>query len=187
MNSATLIFEGVDRCGKSSLIEGWRKQFHHYKLEKMRVPCALSEAVMWYEEYFDDLCGVFGSKVWDRGHLSEVVYAQLYKNYCHFNWPSTIWMMEEARIRTQPTFIVYVYPVWYQLLGLDERPNANLQRELSAYDVALGATSLPVIDITKHCTDRVAWREQSDVLIELRDKVEEQVDLWHAKRSNQER
>lgn len=176
-NDVTLIFEGADRCGKSSLIEGFRKQYHDFRLEKMRVPRKLHEAVQWYEEFFQTTCNGRGNKIWDRGHISEAVYAPLYRDYVHLNWPSTLWKFEETYFRGQAVFIVYVYPVWTELLKPDDRKGANLQRELSAYDVALGQTSLPVINITKHMTSHVAWRSEEAVIAELVDKVDEQLSL----------
>jgi hypothetical protein len=85
--------------------------------------------------------------------------------------------MEELYFQHKPIFIVYVYPVWTSLLKPDDRINASLQRELSAYDVALGETSLPVINITKHETSVQAWRSELSVLAELENKIDEKLGL----------
>lgn len=181
MDNVTLIFEGPDRCGKSSLIELFRKKHHDFRLEKMRVPKQLHEAVNWYEDFFRSTCNEGGNKVWDRGHISEAVYAPLYRDYCHVNWPATLWKYEETYFSGQAVFIVYVYPIWTDLLKPDERINASIQRELSVYDVALGTSSLPVINITKHERKVQAWRSELAVLAELEDKIDEQLELFSAR------
>lgn len=174
MHRVTLLFEGIDRCGKSSLISAFRNKHNAYKLHKMRVPKTLGQAAMWYEELFWEIANNRDSLIYDRSHLSEAVYAPLYRDYTHHNWPSTIWHMERncIQVKEYPIIIVYVYPVWFSLLKPDDRPGADAIKELDAYDEALAQTKLPVIKLTKHHINGYSWRNETDVVTELEQEID---------------
>lgn len=174
MHRVTLLFEGIDRCGKSSLISAFRNKHNAYKLHKMRVPKTLGQAAMWYEELFWEIANNRDSLIYDRSHLSEAVYAPLYRDYTHHNWPSTLWHMERncIQVKEYPIIVVYVYPQWLSLLKKDDRPNADVLKELDMYNLALNETRLPVIRITKHESHTWDWRKEEDVLAELEQEID---------------
>lgn len=161
-----LVVEGIDRAGKSSFIQYIGEQLG-WPITKMRVPKSPRDAVLFYKQYWDQLRDYPHSLVYDRGHISEAVYAPLYRpTSCNHFWPNAVYADE---LLVEDVFIVYVYPnaKHHDLLLPDERPNANRDAELMAFDVRLEMSSLPVIPICSHSKYGPFWRTHADMFQEL--------------------
>lgn len=152
-----LIVEGIDRVGKSTLIAALAAELGA-KVVKMRVPKTLAESKAFYWDYFFQLADSDEPMVWDRGHISELVYAPLYR-------PA---MVDAAWTRTLryalPTMaleatVVYVHPGDTSLMKRDEdRPNANRDAELAAFERELRWCPLDVHRVCSHELVDGAWR-----------------------------
>jgi hypothetical protein len=91
-NITQYIIEGVDRLGKSSLIEAIidQKGFHpviHYQKPKILSIYEGTPNIPEYEYQYATFCNMFQliesrvPLIFDRGHLGEVVYSEIYRGY----------------------------------------------------------------------------------------------------------
>lgn len=170
MINAHVVFEGVDRCGKSSLVDKYcviEKPRHYFK---MRVPTTLQESVEFYDDHLHRLQTSTEPTVWDRGLLSELVYGPLYRpDECPAYRRRTL--IEATRIPTKlPVIVVYVYPLWTDLMLPDERPNADINAELHRYSVVFDAIHWRKVAMTKHTISdgNRAWKNRDVSWEELR-------------------
>lgn len=87
-----ILIEGIDRLGKSTLIEniiqstGFRLQFHLERPEQLNCyTLSNSDPLQKYQlETYRNMFSILQSNantLWDRAHLGEVVYAPKYRNY----------------------------------------------------------------------------------------------------------
>lgn len=167
-----LVFCGVDRVGKSSLIVEWLKR-HPMQKQKMRVPTNKLTALAYYYEYFQNLRHSNVPTVWDRGHICEQVYAPLYRPEYGLSkdWMDQIHNWQSLSMKL-PSIIVYIYPRWRELLKADERPNANLLTELDYYGMALNSSTWPIIRLSKHSPLKAEWRDTNDVIDQLESELD---------------
>lgn len=85
------IIEGVDRMGKSTLIQGlldtlgYHLVVHYAKPQKLKAYSELNDPAFRYQwELYNEMFKLLESRskvIFDRGHLGELVYAPLYRNY----------------------------------------------------------------------------------------------------------
>lgn len=147
-----LIVEGIDRCGKSSSIEAMRKLLPGYTVFKPRPPKSHDEARHLYSEFFQMLAEP-GNVIYDRGHMSELVYARLYRDYDPISWVLDL----EAEVVKQNPFIklIYFFPIWGNLLKDDDRPGADRTAELYLYESCL---NMSVLSVTRQRVHELASR-----------------------------
>lgn len=175
MLDQNLVFEGIDRVGKSTLI----KELQGYHHIKMIAPSTIYRTFYEYLIYFCKINGTIKQLdkpiCFDRGHLSELVYGRLYRPAYYTDGILIDWIMKmEARlvqaiathISIRPTCVVYVEPSNFVLMLNDERPNANRLTELAVYEQVLKKTKLPVVRIT---TQTANWKKPSIVINELKE------------------
>lgn len=170
MIKAHVVFEGVDRCGKSSLVEKYCVEERPKQYFKMRVPKTFMESCEFYEDHIERLRHSEEPSVWDRGMLSELVYGPLYRPIeCPaFHRRALI---EMTRFPTLlPVIIVYVYPLWTDLMLPDERPGANIYAELRQFGIAYEALHWRKVAMTKHCirNGERTWKNRDESWEELR-------------------
>lgn len=157
-----VIFEGVDRVGKSTLIKSLAARYGA-EVNKMRVPTNEQESREFYLEHFAALAKPAKHPVfWDRGHVSELVYAPLYRSLS-VGWSRTI---QDLARHTPNTYFVYVRPLSVKLLEPDERPGANIRKELAGYRTQIKKVPWPVLSISTH-HDRARWRGLSELVEEV--------------------
>jgi hypothetical protein len=102
---------------------------------KMRVPRTIAESAMYYGDHFMYL-SLDTPTMWDRGHVSELVYSTLYA-------PQRASMAWHSALRHMPVYhpdvaLIYLYPLSTDLMLRDEdRPGADRRTELYAYDLEL--------------------------------------------------
>lgn len=160
------VVEGLDRVGKSSFIKAlWLATAA--QVVKMRVPKTLTDSKLFYAEHFVSLMNGEPT-IWDRGHLSELVYAPLYRPTV----TSASWT--EALRRWIPrlvdnTTLIYVYPGDTALMKKDERPEADKLAEIRGFTKELEACPWPVYRVCSH--EEVAgewrWRAKDDMVAEI--------------------
>jgi len=85
------IIEGVDRMGKSTLIQGlldtlgYHLTIHYAKPQKLRAYADLPDPAFRYQwELYNQMFGLIDQQakvIFDRGHLGELVYAPMYRKY----------------------------------------------------------------------------------------------------------
>jgi len=164
-----LVFEGLDRSGKSTLLAAVAKAIGA-TVNKMRVPKTLGQSIEFYDDHFRHLAEDEHPVVWDRGHLSELVYAPLYR-------PSETnsWWVRELRRRAaaiERVGLVYVYPGWYGLMLEDERPGANRMAEAAGYARELEHVTWPTVRVCTHRQDAEGvwhWRPVEEMVDEVLD------------------
>jgi hypothetical protein len=150
-----ILVEGCDRIGKTTTIAAMRELLPEYEVRKPRAPKTEGEARSIYADFFQALSEP-GNIIWDRSHISELVYANLYRDYNPLSW---IMYLEKFAIGQNPFIkIIYYYPVWGNLLGEDERPGADRVAELNMYDRALNHfTFLDVTRQSVHHSNKREW------------------------------
>jgi hypothetical protein len=132
-----LVFEGCDRTGKSSVIRALQHVVSPVKVSKMRVPRTKAESAEFYFDHFRQLGRAGHCTIWDRGHVSELVYGHLYKEYPTGRYFDLLRNAPFHLETVLPVTIVYCYPLSYDLMEPDEREGANLAAELVRYDQEL--------------------------------------------------
>lgn len=171
-----LIFEGVDRVGKTTLIAA----LNNYKRFKMTAPITPSETYLNYLSFFLKINGWtknVGPRCFDRGHISELVYGSLYrpKNYEDGVLNHWIAFMEleaiisSRRYGTRATTIVYIEPCAKHLMLEDERPNSNRSLELETYEYMLKRSKFPIIRLKTQTEN--AWKSVDQIILELKEKL----------------
>lgn len=178
MVNYNLIIEGVDRIGKSTLVKALSEK--HLAI-KLTAPTSIENTYYKYLTFFLRLNGsipVAKPYIYDRGHISEIVYGPLYRPNNYRSTNLLIWLRKwekhtvanaELYPDFRPTVIVYLYPTNKDLMLKDERPNANLRVELDRYRIALTNSSMPVM---KLCTQtQTDWRTTENIIDELNCKL----------------
>lgn len=168
MIPAHIIFEGVDRCGKSSLVDKFCV-VHRPAYFKMRVPTNYEESTRYYYDHVERLMNSMEPSVWDRGLLSELVYGPLYRPQECLSWYQQQlidWTMLPTKL---PVLVVYVYPLYEEIMLQDERPNANRLLELEAFNVAFERIHWRKVAMTKHTIREgfPAWKNRDESWYEL--------------------
>lgn len=167
VNTFQLMFEGVDRIGKTTLIDAWRATFPGYYHYKSLVPTTLQDSMNYYQGYVRDMTVRQVPIALDRGPVSEMVYAELYRNYHNAYWPSALEMIKWQSFYVQP-IIVYVEPVAPHLMQADERRNARREDELIKYEDVLARFyegNIPVVRIQTQTESE--WRSPYEVVGQL--------------------
>lgn len=170
---SNLIVEGIDRIGKTKLIEA----LEGYNKQKLTPPVSFTSSIYTYMSYFQTLSSNRNVPIiFDRGHISEMVYGKLYRPNDFVDGVLLRWFksMEaclsaviEENATIFPTTIVYIDPVNLNIMEKDERVNGNVINELAMYEMVLARTKLPVVRIATQ-TKR-GWRNVDDVVIELKE------------------
>lgn len=184
-NKTRFVFEGVDRCGKSTFIEYLKtKVWSSYYAFKAITPSDKKQS----QDYYLKSLKVISNKdsratqFWDRFDLSEAVYSALYRP-SEFNKDLLVYMRAkflemEKRYQLlkkgQRVIVVYMYPTNYSLLEKDERPNSNLDNELLLYDKLIYNELRPVIFLPVHDSDG-NWYSRDKIFISFKEQFEK---LW---------
>lgn len=168
MKAAHVVFEGIDRCGKSSLVEKMRVETG-WDYFKMRVPTTLQESGEYYDEHLNHLCDSEEPSIWDRGLLSEVVYGSLYRPEQCPAWYRRQLMERTRRASMLPIVVVYIYPLYDALLLPDERPGADRYEEQIRFSQAYYQCYWRKIAMTKHTVrdGQPAWKNRDASWYEL--------------------
>ena len=151
-----IVFEGLDRVGKSTLLAAVAKSMGA-EVTKMRVPKTMEQSREFYSDHFKSLLSSWEPMVWDRGHLSELVYAPLYRPQMTADWWTKV-------LRSMPELVpmvtvVYVYPGDTSLMKKEEdRPCADQSAERAAFDRELGLCRWPVVRVCSHELVDGVWR-----------------------------
>lgn len=80
MKLKNLMFEGVDCVGKTSIIKEFNNKFPEYGIIKMSAPNSKMYAIRQYTAMAERL-KVEQGLILDRGFISELVYAPIYRSY----------------------------------------------------------------------------------------------------------
>lgn len=178
MLPCNLIFEGVGRCGKTTLInaivECQRKIGMKVTKYKMYVPTSRSEGYRQYDTYANVLAANRNDVViYDRGHISEFVYAPYYRDYYTVDYQQFLHNIDRDIVECTnvPTYIVYVYPRWQSLMIPGNRPTDDLIAVPRLYEEALYHTRCDVIRISTHDRYFQLWKSIHNLVTELLVKI----------------
>ncbi len=173
-----IICEGVDRVGKSTLVKALSEK--HLAI-KLTAPTSIENTYYKYLTFFlrlNSSIPVAKPYIYDRGHISEMIYGPLYRPNNYRSANLLIWLRKWERHTVQnaelypdfrQTVIVYLYPLNTNLMLKDERPNANLSIELDKYRIILSNCRMPVIKIATQT--QTEWRNIEDIIDELNSKL----------------
>lgn len=166
-----VIIEGVSGLGKTTL--GKALTTHEYI--KFRKPESISETYYTYLKYFMKINGFAKQRekpiVFDRGHITELVYGHLYDGHKYEDGVLDHWIahMElevvlnlRKQVDMRPTVIVYVEPKAMRL-------GWHNVHEVAMYERMLKRTHLPVIRV-KTQTD-FGWKDTSEVINEIKELI----------------
>lgn len=149
-----IIVEGIDRCGKSSTIREMMRLLPGYELRKLAPPTTRASAIITYTRFFNELTDG-GNVIWDRGHISEAVYAGLYRDYSIVDM---LFRYEREALKQNPFIkLLYFFPVYGTLLSDDSRPGADRVAELFTYDNMLVNSEIHVTKQSTHSSMRREW------------------------------
>lgn len=190
-----IIFEGVDRCGKSTtvqaLVRELQREGYQNQVRKYKPPVTVEETWHTFRAYFNSLIDLASPDwlIWDRGHVSEMVYGPLYRgsNYTGSSGEYlSRWLQHWDRVAYGETYdgrqsvIVYLYPLDLSLLLPDtERgpEGVGVNAELAQFEVMLKQTRLPVIRVSSHYYDerlmKWQWKRSKAIVTSILEKVEE--------------
>ena len=174
MRSAHVIFEGIDRCGKSSMVEKMQAETG-WDTYKMRVPTTLQESGEFYDLHLNQIRQSDRPSIWDRGLLSELVYGYLYRPQECPAWYRRQ-LIERTKLPSElPIVVVYIYPLYDSLLLPDDRRFASRDEELHQYDHAYMAVHWLKVSMSKHTIRNggAAWKNRGESWEELRLKLED--------------
>lgn len=161
------VVEGLDRVGKSSFIVELARQTG-MGVTKMRVPKTLAESKLWYAEHFVSLMNGEPT-IWDRGHISELVYAPLYRPaVTSQSWTEALRQWMPALV--DDVAVIYVYPGDTALMKKDERPEADKLAEIRGFTRELEACPWPVYRVCSHelvVDEAWGWRSKADMVTEV--------------------
>lgn len=173
-----IIVEGPGRSGKTRLITALMARGNgNWTYEKFAPPVSREEGVEKFGLYADVLINTHTPIIYDRGHISEMVYAPLFRDYVtpqYRKWLEYV----DTTISTKallPTVVLYVYPMWQSLIKPGGRPTDDLIRVPLAFNKELGYTDMKVIRVSKHCSWAPQWREEDEVIEDVLDKLERYV------------
>src|SRR6185436_12015043 len=119
----------------------------------MPVPNNDLEGIRGYDTYANTLMSNRSDVVvYDRGHISEMVYAPIYRNYYNEVYHCFLHNIDRDIIELShvPTYIVYVYPRWQSIMTPGNRVTDDLIAIPRLYDEILYQTQLNVIRISTH-------------------------------------
>ncbi len=164
-----LCFEGPGRSGKTSLINLLMDTFPgHFEYLKMPVPTSRAMGIKQFAAYTSYLLEADRPVIYDRGHISELVYAPLFRSYVNVEYLRKLYEYDFALTNSNlPTIIVYVYPMWQSIMKLGGRETDDLVRVPVQFESIIHRSDLDVVRITKHRSLNPAWRDQGSVLNEL--------------------
>lgn len=168
-----IIVEGVARVGKSVLIRAWLEAHPEYRLVK---PERGTTANQFYD-YMNQLQLERRPTIHDRSHISEQVYAPIYRrDSCNAMYPAVLNRLEKGTYRL-PTVVVYLEP--HPLMGEDEKanPDKDPAKELTIFSAILGFTHLPIIRFSAYDWETRAWKTPSDCVAELEALIEQNIHL----------
>lgn len=176
-----IIVEGSDRTGKDTLIDNL-KYFYMFptaieiKSSKLKnlsgdSPLYFKYAVEYYRQWFNTMYNIANSSanydstfIFNRGHLSEFVYAQLYRNYS----ADFVFSLEKSFM----THIMNLHKVY--LITLTDNPHSLLLR-----DDGLSASKNGIRDVKKEQELFIEAHNKSVIkfkqLIDIRNKTTEDV------------
>lgn len=176
-----IILEGIDRVGKSTLARELARMIEA-DVHKMRVPRSLGQSMEFYGDHFAHLMNDERVNIWDRGHISELVYSTLYQpDRATSSWHHALRMTSRV---IPDCCIVYLYPGNMELLEPDERPEANRYSEMNKYDRELSDVEdyWPVHRICTHHEADVSrffpykgtswqWRTYMDLIVDVLERT----------------
>lgn len=176
MKPAHVIFEGVDRCGKSALVEKLRVMTGWDRF-KMLVPTNLQDSGQFYDDHLNKLRLSSRPSIWDRGVLSELVYGYLYRPQECPAWYRRSLIERTRQLSELPVVVVYIYPLYDEIMLPDERPNANRAEELHQYEHAYRAIHWKKASMTKHTIrdGQPAWKNRDESWEELLRLLEREI------------
>lgn len=173
-----IIIEGCDRVGKSTLIAA----LECYTKVKLTAPVSRANTYYKYLTFFNRINGWTKQPerpyVFDRGHLSELVYGKLYRVNDYADGILSRWIgSKEAEViaevhnhfTVRPTIIIYIEPINESIMLDDERPNSNRDNELAMYERILAKTKLPVLRMTTQTEQ--GWKPVKQSVFELKELI----------------
>ena len=171
-----LVFEGLDRVGKSTLLAATAAAMGVEPV-KMRVPKTFEQSREFYTDHFRQLMQSDVPMVWDRGHLSELVYAPIYRPGCVMDWWTKA--LRSIPMLVDNVTLVYVYAGTTSLMLEDvDRPNKDMAAEVAGFERELGLCEWPVHRICSHEYDGGwKWRPVEERVDELMETVLGEVPL----------
>lgn len=174
---ANLIIEGVDRVGKSTLVAALTE----YECVKLLAPTSRSNTFYQYLTFFTKINGWIPEStrpyVFDRGHISELVYGSLYRPLDYEDQILDHWIasmeaqvvLNARKFPIRPTVIVYVEPVNEAIMLEDERENSDRAKELKTYEQMLERSHLPIVRITTQT--KKGWKPVKQTISELKELI----------------
>lgn len=136
MNSKFIVVEGMDRCGKDTLIKGLRKQIQSSKILDFHcsTPPKGVDPYKWSYDHYDSILKLGDTLTighdWDvianRCHLGETVYGPMYRG----TDPSFVWQLESQYCNHERMWLVVLVDDGENIVKRDD----GLSNEKSAED-----------------------------------------------------
>lgn len=173
-----IIVEGPGRSGKTSLINYlMARDLTNWTYYKFAPPTSKADGIEKFSAYANILMNTDTPVIFDRGHISELVYAPLFRDYADVDYRN--WLEDVDTLLSKstplPTVILYVYPMWQTLIKPGGRLTDDLVRVPLAFNKELGYTDMRVIRVSKHCAWAPQWRDRDEVVEDVLDKLERYV------------
>lgn len=172
-----IITEGVSRCGKSTVIAELANRLG-FQIKKYENPKSKRETAELFAAYLMDL-KENENAIYDRGHLSELVYGPLYRprNYLGSDFlPRLLYGIDRILAKRGHTLVIYFWPLSQTIMNYEgrEQYKPNFRTELTMYDGVMSRTKLPVI---KMATQEVipghipSWKSVGNIVDHLMIKL----------------
>lgn len=147
----SILIEGISRVGKSTIIRELSNRIN-LPVHKYQNPKSRKEVI----ELFSTYLMVLKNKtaIWDRGHISELVYGPLYRpnNYLDQVLFKLLFAIDRKLAQGNLAVIVYLWPLDRNLLDFTGREvyQSNVSRDLNRYLEVLSKSQLPRITMSTH-------------------------------------
>lgn len=168
-----LLVEGLDRVGKTTLINEWCKRHPEYLRRRAMKHDGLANSFDYYFTWMEVLHKYDGNVIWDRAHISEGVYTSIYRpQNCNEIWPDKLYEWDSYHAYQSQPVIIYV-PVTNRSIMLpdDEHPNKDMNTEIATFERILSKTYLPVIRLP--LADQNGWLDIAHCITQLEQKLTE--------------
>lgn len=178
MMPCNLVVEGMGRVGKTTLIKSLEHHLringHAVRTDAMPAPKTAALGYRQWSLYLNNLArNTSDVVIYDRGHLSEMVYAPVYRNYYNDAYHQYLVGVDND-IRTScsvPTYVIYMYPQWQSIMKPGNRVTDDLIAVPKIYEEVLYHTNLGVIRISTHRWHIQEWVSQEELVSELARKI----------------
>lgn len=162
-----IIFEGARRVGKSSVIKAFLERHPeyqgHYKRDLTPHQMSIELQFLFFQNQ---------PTVYDRLHVSDMVYTPYYRpdNIHNLYWQEL--MRTEPKSTAMSTVIIYIPTLVPEIMKTPDRPTPTLREEIDWFNHYLRLTRYPVINLPTQRVVPRGWRHMDEILSHLESALE---------------